>query len=113
MNIRPLTFNCYRVYDMKRHFEGEDKTYVVGHHLQKKGDTHTLCGYKTYKWKKNGRWDFTSEEYFTDDPVERDRLCFRCLRVWALKNNLEYPRQWVIDRRKKEEKTVGRREDYV
>ena len=25
-------------------------------------------------------------------------MCFRCLRVWALKNQIKYPRQWMLDR---------------
>ena len=102
---RTLTFSCYRVYDMKR-YTANPKTdsFVVGYHLQKMNDTHTLCGYKTDTWKLRGRWSNASESYYADDVGERDTICFRCLRIWAVKNQIQYPRQWMIDRINPEER---------
>lgn len=106
MNIdsRKMEFNCYRVYDLRR-FTANPKTdsFVVGYHLQKMHDTHTLCSYKTDTWKLKGKWSNASESYFVDDLGERDTICFRCLRIWAVKNGLKYPRQWMIDRLSPEE----------
>ena len=96
---RVLPFKCFRVYDMKR-YTGNSKTdsFVVGYHLQKMNDTHTLCGYKTDTWKLRGRWSNASQSHYADSVGERDTMCFRCLRVWAIKNQIQYPRQWMIDR---------------
>ena len=95
---RPLTFRCFRVYDMRRYTGTVDQAFITQYHLQKDIDTHTLCGYKTDVNKLNGRWTYASQSIFSDDIGERDTMCFRCLRVWALKNKLEFPRQWMIDR---------------
>ena len=104
---RPMEFKVFRVYDMRRYTGTIDQAFITQYHLQKDIDTHTLCGYKTDVNKIKGRWTYTSESYFTDSPGERDTMCFRCLRVWALKNGLEFPRQWMIERvEKKEERKV-------
>tara|TARA_R110002020_G_scaffold415497_1_gene624841 strand:+ start:62 stop:415 length:354 start_codon:yes stop_codon:yes gene_type:complete len=100
---RPLEFKVFRVYDMRRYTGTIDQKFITQYHLQKDIDTHTLCGYKTDVNKTHGRWTYTSENYFTDSPGERDTMCFRCLRVWALKNKLTYPRQWMVDRVEKKE----------
>ena len=101
---RPLSFRCFRVYDMRRFTATSDQSFIVGYHLQKQGDTHTLCGYKTDTWNIRGRWTQTSLSPYADSPTERDTMCFRCLRVWALKNQIKYPRQWMIDRIDDEER---------
>jgi len=99
MSEKSLQFKCYRVYDMKRYTgNSETDAFVVGYHLQKMNDTHTLCGYKTDTWKLRGRWSNASQSYYADSLGERDTMCFRCLRVWAIKNQIQYPRQWMIDR---------------
>ena len=112
MNERTLEFNCYRVYDMKR-YTANPKTdaFVVGYHLQKMEDTHTLCGYKTDTNKLRGRWALSSLSYFADEMGERDTICFRCLRIWSLKNQIQYPRPWMVDRLKKAKKVVMRGEN--
>ena len=113
VDSRKMEFLCYRVYDMKR-FTVNPKTdaFVVGNHLQKMVDTHTLCGYKTDVTKPRGRWTFTSLGYFADEPDERDTMCFRCLRIWALKNRLQFPTRWMVDRiNTKESKKVERRDE--
>lgn len=101
---RTLEFNCIRVYDLRR-LTGNPSTdsYVVSYHLQKRIDTHTLCGYKTDTWKKTGKWINASEHLFVDSPTERDSICFRCLRLWAIKNQLQYPRLWMTGRIENEE----------
>ena len=108
--IRKLDFNVYRVYDLRRFTATPDDSFITQYHLQKDVDSHTLCGYKTDVNKVNGKWAYTSESYFADTPFERDTMCFRCLRVWALKNKLEFPRQWMVDRvEKKDGRKVGMR----
>ena len=102
---RTLTFNCYRVYDMKRYTaDPKTQSFIPQFHLQKMEDSHTLCGYKTDVRKTHGRWTLTSLGYFADIWDERDAICFRCLRIWSLKNGLTFPRQWMIDRINMEEK---------
>ena len=108
---RELTFTCLRIYDMRR-FTGNPRTdaYIVGYHLQRDNDTHTLCGYKTDTWRTNGRWTVTTYDYFADLISERDTICFRCLRLWSVKNQLAYPRPWMVNRfDNKETKTIIKR----
>ena len=95
---RPLTFRCFRVYDMRRYTATSEQAFITQYHLQKWNDSHTLCGYKTDLRKIGGRWTNANESYYADTPPERDTMCFRCLRVWALKNQIKYPRQWMLDR---------------
>ena len=102
---RSLEFRCYRVYDMRRFTGTIDQAFITQYHLQKDIDTHTLCGYKTDVNKTNGRWAYTSESPFADTLGERDTMCFRCLRIWALKNQIQYPRQWMLDRTTVAERT--------
>ena len=110
--IRKLDFNVYRVHDLRRFTATPDDSFITQYHLQKDVDSHTLCGYKTDVNKVNGKWAYTSESYFADTPFERDTMCFRCLRVWALKNGLEFPRKWMVTRlENKETRKVLKRKD--
>ena len=105
---RTLEFSCFRVYDMRRYTGTLDQSFIVGYHLQKMNDTHTLCGYKTDTWNIRGRWTQTSLSHYSDTIGERDTMCFRCLRIWAIKNQIQYPRQWMIDRVSPEQREARR-----
>jgi len=102
---RSLEFRCHRVYDIRRYTAKGDQAFITQYHLQKWEDSHTLCGYKTDLRKIGGRWTNASQAYYADTPAERDTMCFRCLRIWALKNQIQYPRQWMLDRTTVAERT--------